>query len=224
MAISSRVVIGLMVAAAVLMLGLGAVNVLIVPFLIDDLRFSEAWFGPLEAAQVAGLVLAGSLMTILAQRARPRSVVSFGLAGLGASVAAFALVTAPWHMLVALFMIGWFLAPVQASVTTLLQTEVADELRGRIGSMFSTVVTFTNVASMALAGAAAALLGIRGVFVLAGTVALLSAVLAAILLRSAPIVPATGPGSAIAEPPSGRKTPSSDAIIETLPPDTKDRA
>jgi MFS family permease len=224
MAVSSRLIVGLMVAAGVLMFGLGAVNVLIVPFLIEDLGFSEAWFGPLEAAQVAGLVLAGTLMTILARRARPRSVVSLGLAGLGVSVAAFALVAAPWHMLVALFMIGWFLAPVQASVTTLLQTEVADELRGRIGSMFSTVVTFTNVASMALAGAAAALLGIRGVFVLAGTVALLSALLAAILLRSAPVVPATDPGSAIVVSPSGRKTPGSDAFMETLSPDTKEKA
>jgi hypothetical protein len=61
--------------------------------------------------------------------------------------------------------------------------------------MFSTVVTFTSVASMALAGAAAAFLGIRGVFVLAGTVALLSALLAMTLLRSPPVMPAAGPTS-----------------------------
>jgi len=88
--------------------------------------------------------------------------------------------------------------------------------------MFSTVVTLTNVASMVLAGAAAALLGIRGVFILAGTVALLSELLAAILLRAAAVVPLTDPGSAIVVPPAGR-TPSANTSMETLPSETKER-
>jgi MFS family permease len=182
-AITSRVLVAVMVAASVLMLGLGSVNVLVVPFVIDDLRVTAAWFGPFEGAQVAGMLLAGGLMTALAQRTRPAPVVSAGLAGMGVAVAALALVTEPWHMLLALFIVGWVLTPVQAAVTTLLQAEVPDDLRGRIGAVFSTVVTSANVVSMAIAGAAAALLGIRGVFVLAGAVAVLSGLLAATLLR-----------------------------------------
>jgi MFS family permease len=180
---SSRMVIGVMMAAAVAMLGLGAVNVLLVPFVVGELRFSEAWFGPIEGAQVAGLVLAGSLAAVSARWLRAHILVAAGLAGLGAAVAALSVVTSPWHMLVTMFVVGWFLAPVQASVTTLLQSEVLDEHLGKIGSMFSTVVTSTNVASMALAGVIAGVLGSRGVFVASGTVAVLAGAVSAFLLR-----------------------------------------
>jgi MFS transporter, DHA3 family, macrolide efflux protein len=182
--IRSRALIAVMVAGAVVMFGFGSVNVLFVPFVVDDLRVSEAWFGPFDAAQVAGMVLAGGLMTVLAQRLPPSSVLSVGLAGTGLGVAGVALVSEPWHLLVALFAVGWFMTPARASLTTLVQSETTDELRGRIGSVLSTVVTTANVASMALAGVAAALLGIRGVFVLAGAIAVLSAVLAAALFHS----------------------------------------
>jgi sugar phosphate permease len=158
--------------------------VLLVPFVIDDLRVSEAWFGPLEGAQVIAMVLAGALMAVLAQRLRPSSIVSVGLVGIGLVVAALVLVTEPWHMLVVLFAAGWFVTPVQASATTLLQAEVAGEVLGRVGSLFSTAVTTASVASMALAGAAAALLGVRGVFVLAGAIAVLAGLIAAALFHS----------------------------------------
>ena len=39
------------------MLGLGAVNVLFVPLLVTDLQVSPAWFGALDLAQSASMIL-----------------------------------------------------------------------------------------------------------------------------------------------------------------------
>ncbi|MFO7548529.1 MAG: MFS transporter [Acidimicrobiia bacterium] len=184
---SSRTLVGVVVGGAVLMFGLGAVNVLLVPFVVDELALSEAWFGVLEGAQVTSMVIAGGLMVMLARRLRPTTIVTVALAGVGVVVAAVALVAGPWQLVLALFAAGWFVTPLQASVSTLVQSEVAGEMRGRVGSLLGTVLTSANVASMAAAGAAASLLGIRGVFVAAGAVAVLAALLTAVLFREVPL-------------------------------------
>jgi hypothetical protein len=68
-------------------------------------------------------------------------------------------------------------------------------MRGRIGSALGTVIGSANVASMALAGAAATLIGTRGVFVASGAIAVLAGLLTVWLFRGiaspAPISEAT---------------------------------
>jgi MFS family permease len=179
----SRVLVGVMVGGAVVMLGLGAVNVLLVPFVIDVLEVNEAWFGALEAAQVTSMVLAGAVVAVLSKRFRTTNIISIALGGVGLGVMAMALVGAAWHMMLVLFLVGWFITPLQASVATLVQTEVPDELRGRTGAALSTVMTSANVVSMAAAGVAAAVVGVRGVFVASGVIAMGAAVLTAVLFR-----------------------------------------
>jgi MFS family permease len=194
-AFQSRTLVGILVGAGVLMFGLGAVNVLLVPFVVGELGVSEAWFGALEASQVISMVASGTLVAVLAARFRPTWLVSVALIGIGFVIATIALVSAPWQLMVVLFAVGWFVTPLQASVSTLVQSEVPDEMRGRIGSALGTVIGSANVASMALAGAAAALIGTRGVFVASGAIAVLAGLLTVWLFRgiasSAPISEAT---------------------------------
>ena len=190
-AISNRILVGILVGAGVLMFGLGAVNVLLVPFVVDELGVSEAWFGALEGSQVASMVASGALVAAIAAKVKPTAVVSLALAGIGLVIAAIALVSAPWQLMIVLFAVGWFVTPLQASVSTLVQSEVPDDMRGRIGSALGTVIGSTNVASMALAGVAAAMIGTRGVFVLSGIFALVAGVLTVWLFRGvAPAVAA----------------------------------
>jgi MFS family permease len=186
-AAGSRLLVGVLVGAGVLMFGLGAVNVLLVPFVIDDLAISETWFGALEGAQVGAMVLSGALVATLAARFRPTRIITAALVGCGVIVGAIALVGNVWQFLAVLFAVGWLITPLQASVSTLVQSEVADEMRGRIGSALATVIGTANVASMALAGLAAALVGIRGVFLLSGAIALVAGSLTAVLFRSTPV-------------------------------------
>jgi MFS family permease len=185
-AAGNRLLVGVLVGAGVLMFGLGAVNVLLVPFVIDDLAISETWFGALEGAQVGAMVLSGTLVAALAARFRPTRIITMGLIGCGVVVGAIAGVRNVWQFLAVLFAVGWLITPLQASVSTLVQSEVDDEMRGRIGSALATVIGTANVASMALAGLAAAWLSIRGVFLLSGSIALLAGFLTAVLFRSTP--------------------------------------
>lgn len=158
------------VALAVCMLGLGAVNVLFVPLLISVLAVGTAWFGPVELAQSASMILAAGLIGTLAARIRPSTIVTAGLAAMAVVIALVGAVTEIWHVLALMFAVGWFVAPLQAAVVTILQTSVADAERGRIMSVLQAAMSASSVLSMAFAGIAGDLVGVRNVFFLAGAV------------------------------------------------------
>jgi MFS family permease len=185
--LGSRVLSGVMVGGGVAMLGLGAVNVLLVPFIIDVLEINESWFGAIEGSQVVSMVVAGGLVAVLAKRFKPTAIISVGLGGVGFAVMAMSLATEAWHLMAVLFVVGWFITPLQASIATLVQSEVPDALRGRTRAALGTVATTANVVSMAAAGLSAAVLGVRGVFVAAGIVGVAAGIITAFLFRAAPL-------------------------------------
>lgn len=180
---SSRPLHAVIGSLSVTMLGLGAVNVLFVPFLIDDLAVSEAFLGVVEASQVVGLVISGAVVAALATRLRPASLVSLGLVGVGGFVAAISTTHAVWQVMILLFFVGLSVGPVQAGANTLSQTLVEDAMRGRVGGAINTLLSAANVTSMGLAGLAAAAIGTRNVFLLCGGLVLTSGLLAFRLMR-----------------------------------------
>lgn len=181
--ISSRPLRAVLASLSVTMLGLGAVNVLFIPFLIDDLMVSEAFLGAIEASQVAGLVISGTMVAVLATRLRPSNLVSLGLVGVGLFVGAVSGAGAVWHVMVLLFFVGLSVGPVQAGANTLSQTLIEDSMRGRVGGALNTLVSAANVISMGLAGVVAAVIGTRGVFLASGGLVLASGFLAHWLFR-----------------------------------------
>lgn len=187
--LGSRVLVGVIVAASVVMLGLGAVNVLLVPFVVDDLGASEGWFGALRGAQVLSMVLAGGMLALLAARVRATALVSTGLMGLGVIVAGMAASQHPWHLMALLFGAGWLITPVQASITTVIQTNVPAESLGRAHASLGAIVSAASLTSMAIAGAAAEAVGIRVVLVAAGVLAVAAGVASAAVFRSASPTP-----------------------------------
>ena len=177
----SRTLVGVLVAGAVAMLGLGAVNVLMVPLVVDVLEAAEVWFGALSAMQVAGMLISGSIVAVLAQKLSPTRMVAFGMVGTGTAVTAVAVVGAPLQLGVLLFIIGLLAAPVQAGVATLSQILVPDELRGRVNSALNTVISLAMVVSQAFAGVLAATFSVGAVFVVGGVLTVLGGVLAGVL-------------------------------------------
>jgi MFS family permease len=184
--VGSRRLLGVIVAATIAMLGLGAANVLLVPFVVGVLDASETWFGALEGAQVASMVLAGGVLVAVGARFRPTTLISAGLVGIGVVLAAMAASTRPWHLMGLLFAVGWCVTSVQASVSTILQTEVPPPSRGRAHASFATMVGTASLASMALAGAAAEAVGIRLVLVASGAIAVAAGAASAAVFRSIP--------------------------------------
>jgi DHA3 family macrolide efflux protein-like MFS transporter len=174
------------VVAGVLMLGLGAVNVLFVPLMINELRVPATWFGALELAQTAGMVLSGGLVALLAARFRPTWIVCVGAMALGVAIGLIALAANIWHVLPMLFLVGAIVTPLQASIATLSQTSVPDEVLGRVGASLNTLITTASLISMALAGILGDLIGVRNVFVVAGGIGVCAGLAAAAVFRSRP--------------------------------------
>lgn len=195
--ISSRPLRAVLTSLSVTMLGLGAVNVLFVPFLIEDLAVSEAFLGAVEASQVVGLVISGTLVAVLATRLRPSNLVSLGLVGVGVFVAAISTAGAVWHVMVFLLFVGLSVGPVQAGANTLSQTLIEDAMRGRVGGALNTLISAANIASMGFAGVAAAAIGVRNVFLVSGLLVLVSGLLAYWLFREMRTQPFE---AAVAEP------------------------
>ncbi|MDH5507397.1 MAG: MFS transporter [Anaerolineae bacterium] len=180
---SNRILTGSIAALSVTMLGLGAVNILLVPLLVNDLQIKETWFVVLELAQTSSMILSSGLVAVLAARFRSTNILSAGLIGLGAGVAALALPSNVWHVVVILFAVGWFITPVQAAVQTIIQTAVPDELRGRTGAANNAMITTANLVSMAMAGMLGDTIGVRNVFVVGGGLVALAGVLSGVIFR-----------------------------------------
>jgi DHA3 family macrolide efflux protein-like MFS transporter len=186
---SNRVLTGAILAFAVTMLGLGAVNILLVPLLVDDLQVSETWFAAVEFSQTSAMILAGSLMAVLASRLKPTKILSFALIGLGAAVALMSLPTNVWHIMAILFLAGLMITPVQAAGSTIIQTAVPDEMRGRTGSANNALITTAQLVSMAAAGVLADAFGARNVFVIGGVVVALAGLVALLIFRGVELKP-----------------------------------
>lgn len=182
--VSKRPLIGILVAGSVAVLGLGAVNVLIVPLVVDVLGVSESWFGLLEGAQVVGMLLGGSVIAVLAARFKATRLVSFGMVAAGIGVGLIGAVSAAWQLGLIMFAVGFTVTPVQGGIATLAQTLVDDEVRGRVNAALNTVIAVAMVVSQAFAGVLAASVGVSMVFVIGGAMTVLAGVLSGIIFAS----------------------------------------
>jgi len=189
----SRPLIGVVTSAAIAMLGLGAVNVLMIPFLIDDLQVPESWFGLIGASQVAGMVVAGVVVAVLGAKFRPGALIAGGMVVVGSMIAVVATVSAVWQLMIILTVVGLAVVPIQTAAGTLVQTLVPAELRGRVGASMETAASAANVVSLGFAGVMAAAIGVRNVYVLAGAITIVAGAAAWVALRDyrSPPSPAT---------------------------------
>ena len=180
----SRQLVAALGGVSVVMLGVGAINVLFIPFLVNDLGASPAWAGPLEGAQTLSMILAGGLMAGLATRfSVPRLFVG-GIAGLAVCVALLSIAPGPWALLLIMFAVGWFVMPVQATTMTIVQQATTNETRGRVAGALNAAIQTASIGSMAAAGILADVTGIRVVFAVGGAIAMLAAVIAWLLFRA----------------------------------------
>ena len=193
----SRPLVAALAGVSVTMLGVGAINVLFVPFLVRDLGASAAWAGPLEAAQTASMILAGAMVGGLARRFGVPSLLSGGIAGTAVCVGVLALAPGPLAILLVMFSVGWFMMPVQVTTMTIVQQDTTDATRGRVAGALNAAIQAASIGSMAAAGILADITGIRVVFALGAGVTALAAILTWALFRGVPSrAEAAGPAAA----------------------------
>lgn len=183
--VRSPVLIAVVLTAAVATLGLGALTILVIPFLLETLHVTPAWFGATEGAQTAAMVLSGSLVALLSSRLGPRVLVIGGLFGLGIVAIGLATSATIWQALIAFAAAGLFLTPLNAAVSTIAKTAISRAMLGRVVAAINTVSTVANLLAMAAAGILADILGVRAVFLMAAGIIIAAAVIAIPLLYQA---------------------------------------
>ncbi|MBI9046633.1 MAG: MFS transporter [Anaerolineaceae bacterium] len=179
----SRPLVGSITAISISMLGIGAVSVLLIPLVVNELQISTAWFGLVETGQTAGYVISGILIAGLAARFKPTNLISVGLIGVAAGIALTSAAPNIWFVIISLFITTLFIPPISASAQTIAQTAVEDHLRGRTSAATSTFTTTANLISMAAAGILADRVGVRQVFLISSAMILLAAFVSIILFR-----------------------------------------
>ena len=196
----SRALSGSLVAAAVSMLGLGAVNVLFVPLIINDLRVDATWMAGIEFAQTSAMLLAAGLVAVLARRLAPTTIITLALAGIGICIGLMSGVSAVWQVILLLFAVGWMITPLQAMLQTIVQTASTDATRGRVVSLLQACLSTASVTSMAIGGVLGDVIGIRAVYFAAAVIVLLAAGVAFLLFRGGVQRPQAGvaPGAGVA--------------------------
>lgn len=182
-----RILAGTILAAAITMLGLGAVNILLVPLIVNDLQVPETWFAGVELAQTSAMIISGGLVAVWAARFKPTHILTVSFIGVGVAVGLMAGISQVWHLIVILFLAGWFLTPLQAAVQTIAQTAVPDDVRGRTGAANNALITTASLVSMAAAGLLADAIGVRNVFLIAGGFVVVAGLVAGVIFRGVDI-------------------------------------
>jgi MFS family permease len=165
----------LLLTFAVTVLGMGAVGVLFVPFLLGDLHAPTAAIGFVRGVQLAGMIGGGLLLARRGSGIPAGRVLAAGILGLG-PLLIFIGFAPHWAALFPLIALaGLCSSAVQSGSTTLIQQAVPDRLRGRAESALDTILVLVTIVSIAAAGAFADRVGVRLVFVIAGGLVLLGA-------------------------------------------------
>jgi len=101
-------------------------------------------------------------------------------------IALFGAAPGPVAMLALSFAVGWFVMPLQATTMTIVVASTTDATRGRVGGSFNALTQTASIASMALAGVFADIVGMRAVFYAGGAIVGAAAVVAWALFRWSP--------------------------------------
>jgi DHA3 family macrolide efflux protein-like MFS transporter len=159
------------------MLGIGAINVVWVPYLQRTFGVGAAGLGIVDSAQGIGMVIGGLLLGFIASKFSKKMMVTIGTIVIGLAMAGMGLAPAFSFIIAMGFIVGVGLVPAQSGITTMMQMAVPDLKRGRVGSSLNAFSTAASLISMAFAALMGDLIGLRTVYMVFGSFVGLSGLL-----------------------------------------------
>jgi MFS family permease len=165
--------------------GEGVMGTLFVPFVVTILSGDEFAYGAVVAAQAVGGLLGSAVIGQIGRHISPQRLFAFGAIILGAIdfciFNAHRIYPGVLPPIVLMMVVGIPAAAIGIGYTTLVQTAVADEYRGRVFGSVSAVLALSLLIGSGLAGAlgntvgVVALLSIQAIgYPLAGLIVLLA--------------------------------------------------
>ena len=213
----SRTMVGVLVCLGVVQLGLGAINVIWVPFMRRVFGLGPEGLGAVDAAQGVGMVIGGMALGMVVGRFQRRPLAGWSILFIGAMIALVGLsptwslatmvpglatnapldtLTAgqrllhmPLMLLVYSMLLGIALVPAQSSLMTMMQLAVPDLKRGRVGSALNALTTAAGMLSMAAAAALGEVVALRSIYVASGAIVAASGLVGLYVLEE-PVEPA----------------------------------
>jgi CRP-like cAMP-binding protein/sugar phosphate permease len=129
-------------------------NTLLLPFAEQALGASEFEFGLMEGLTSVGFVASSFMMARLADRLREGQWIALGLLSFGAISAFYSRVTLIPLAIALVMLTGFTNAPFSIARNLLVQRNTTREVRGRVNSAFSVVMSVIGLLGMAAAGLA----------------------------------------------------------------------
>jgi len=144
------------------------------PFFVVHVAANKTWFGGkpstlawFEFAFFAGMIVMSPVMGKLKIH-RPTIAFSFGLAAVGAFVAAMAISPYFWPYVIWNVLCGLAIPYADIPMNTFIQLSVPDEFRGRVNSVISMIGMGIMPVGMLLAGSMIAAIGLQVAFIIMG--------------------------------------------------------
>jgi len=184
-ALGSRLLQAVTIGLALAVLGIGAVDVLFVPYMRYAFSAPPEALGVLMTAQGVGMLAGGGLMGAAGNRIAPRWAAAVSLLVLGLGTAGLGLAPVYWMTLPVMAIIGLALTPLNASLQTILQRGVPAAMLGRAGSVVDMFISLAQLLSMGGAGWFGDAIGLRQTYVLGAGLLVAGAIVMALLLARA---------------------------------------
>ncbi len=179
----NQIMLGVLICMTVIQLGLGAINVVWVPYLQRTFGVGAEGLGIVDSAQGGGMVLGGLLLGFLSARIPKRFLIAWGLLMIGFALSGLGLAPTFPIVIGLSFCIGVILVPIQSALMATMQLAVPDLKRGRVGSALNAITTAAGLISMAAAASLADLVGQRWIYIICGLIVSASGLLGMVVLK-----------------------------------------
>jgi len=213
----SRTMVGVLLCLGVVQLGLGAINVIWVPFMQRTFGLGPEGLGAVDTAQGLGMALGGIGLGLVVARVTKRQMAGWSIIFIGLMIALMGLAPSlslatlfpalgadgamvdmtvgqrllhmPLALLLYSLLLGVALVPAQSALMTMMQLAVPDLKRGRVGSALNALTTAAGLVSMAVVAASGEVVGLRAIYVAAGAVIGVAGVVGLVVLEEPETVP-----------------------------------
>jgi DHA3 family macrolide efflux protein-like MFS transporter len=194
----SRTMVGILICMSVVQLGLGAINVIWVPFMQRTFGLGPEGLGAVDTAQGLGMALGGLTLGFVAGRFQKKRLAGWSIAFIGGMIALMGLsppfslgnlfpglgagaemaemtmgqrlLHMPLMLLLYSLLLGIALVPAQSTLVTMMQLAVPDLKRGRVGSALNALTMAAGLISMAVAAALGEVIPLVTIYVVAGLI------------------------------------------------------